>query len=375
MLTSIGGFLPHIEPELLLPYNHYIIYCKLKESNPLAPKEQHLLSKQNWLDLLLQTYKVLVKCRAKDLDERHCVVLKTLFPNWNDFLIKRRDILTQSTKCLYYHNLYHPIELSLLFWLEYIFNCKKQDIWSFDSGTFKPICLIDWDLCDGLVLAVVTATYAPYIIDNFKDMYYPPTCYAEKIYNAAVVLKTWESLQFTFEITVKQIVEPNPLQMAMLIAYLFDFLPSLYPNQELEMRVKLSHKTYQTINISNPNPFVVKYTAHFFQNSHNCFSVIEKSLIIKPHGSQECKMEYFGNRLKNVSAYIVFSGETFGYHYANSFCMYLKGFPDIRSGIKNFSLKFKTLEVVEEDLRLTCPYKVKAEYDIWVSIFKNYRES
>ncbi|KAK0077553.1 hypothetical protein PV326_009980, partial [Microctonus aethiopoides] len=235
MLTFLllqNAHVSHINSIYLLNYDDY---CAI---NPRMVNIEETIfearSRQSWLDIILQTYKQLVlsKLRANAISAIA-----------NDTKINQPiDIVrsVSSTSCVQLltdadiniiveraqEKSHFEPESILLAWLEYHFEQQCKENWlsnylktinSMEEKVNLQQKIIDNfedDLIDSLVLITVTASYCPYLIDEYFDnIFINPKNPEEYLHNAICVVRAWRKIRLGFIIEPQEIVHPNSVQM------------------------------------------------------------------------------------------------------------------------------------------------------------------
>lgn len=323
------------------------------------------ISKQNWLDLLLQTYKVFVLSRSQNPD-----YLKKRLTHCSKTLVVTLSKILSPLESQYTNNIYHPVEHGLLFWLEHHFNNYKHLLWEEKPPSDRLLKFFDVDLCDGLVFAVVTIAHCPYLKKEFVNFYALPDEYDQAMYNAAKLLMVWKSINITFEISAQQIVNPNSLQMLLLCCYLYDFLPNMTPTETMVIQCPLSGTSKKTLSITNENNFTIRFTVIFFKNEHECFSTNVSNIAILPKKHREIEILYHAKFMQEVEAVLVLSGESMGYHYAKSKVYDLKGIPNILDGYQLCQLEVTQYGLSKLDFQIKSPFALATWYKLYYSTEK-----
>lgn len=375
LLMEYGACLACVEVENLLSYDQYSEYMTyiLPISYPTATKnfvkdenQYHLLNKQSWLDLLLQTYKVIVLARVPS--GTFAQLQQPRIRPESSTMLRAVSKILNSAGNDYENTIYHPIEYVILYWLEFNYNTWKHEMWQ--NGAELPnrtIKLLDYDLSDGIVLAVATIVYCPYLKDLFADFYLVPESYEQAFYNAVVLIQAWETMCCTFAITPSQIIKPNSLQMFLLCCYLYDFLPNLYPFETIEIKTPLSTTASTTITISNDNMFPVKYSVLLFHNTLNSFEIRTKEFVVKARRKATVEVTYHAKQLRGSRAELILSGETRGFHYAKSMAYQLVGIADVTAGFVNYHVKCGAFGVNIREMAIQCPYAIEAQYEVYIA--------
>lgn len=93
------------------------------KSTDIIPENEFLaLSKQNWVDLLLQTYKIFHLTIEKNVIKKQMSCPSQILP---PDACKSMEMIISTQYSEFANSLYHPVENMLLFWLENVYNNNK----------------------------------------------------------------------------------------------------------------------------------------------------------------------------------------------------------------------------------------------------------
>uniref|UniRef100_A0A674DQB2 Cilia- and flagella-associated protein 47 domain-containing protein n=1 Tax=Salmo trutta TaxID=8032 RepID=A0A674DQB2_SALTR len=160
-LRRQGACLSHIRPEYLLDSQEFSHWSSLQVQSQCdqrgldySSKVFESLSKRAWMDVLLQTYKVLVLPRVTEgplsLGLQSC-----------DSGSMEQQVPRINPKPLA-SNVYSTWERRLLTWLNLHYHSMRTTVWR-DVPSARWVVNFDLDLADGLVLAAVLAAYCPFL--------------------------------------------------------------------------------------------------------------------------------------------------------------------------------------------------------------------
>lgn len=382
LLKSQQAFLQHVHPEHLLDYDDYKIYTK--HLNPAENAAEMLLdettflrrSTQSWLDLILQTCKVFVLFRvvlprrasrtsveSKEEMGSHDVqtMLERVTIEWD--VISRMIENDKDTNSA----IYSTAELTLLAWMRYVFRTYHRLLYVDESLPDKALTSFREDLWDGIVFAVLTAVYCPYLYKKLREMFVVPKSYEEALHNASVLILAWENVKISFHLSPTDLVFPCEIQMIMLSAYLYEILPTLHPSETIVLEAPLSLKSTKRIPVRNSNDAVVVYRILFFDNDKKYFSADVESLSIGPKKTGSVTITYHAKKINKVRCVLLLSGETTGWPYAKSVAYYLEGTPDITYYDESNDIVYNPnlYEQLQQTLTIRSPYKEAATYNIY----------
>lgn len=351
LLIGHGALLAYLQPEYLMPYADYMIFIKkscntfqtnTSNTEKLTEDQFNQMTKQVWLDLLLQTYKIFVHQRPiPDADIEYEISSK--------FCIRLQIIFS---------------------WLETLHKKVMNSLWaSRDYCKFlKPVRLnvITTDFKDSFVLAAVTYNYCPYLKEYFTCFHFDDTIEL-LYYNATKLITAWKMLNITFDIKANDIIEPNIIQMTMLLNYLHEFLPRLEINETLELSSNLAEQAEREMVIENLELYTIKYTIKFFKDTYNCFSVSDYEIVIPPHQTMRVTVIYYAKKMETQRAYMYICGESPKYHYAKSKVICLIGVPDLSNHFGELTIKIPIYKRADFHLQVISPYKQECVYKMYFS--------
>lgn len=385
-VTVQGGLLPYVSPEHFLVYADYVSFYKdvfpnrsdyIGETVPktLSDSEFYRLSKQSWLDLLLQSYKVFVLSKvqyptkekqksvnASDVESTSTYSCGTYKPFenssfWNSFALLESSIFHQES------------EMILLHWLEYHYNNVIDTHW-FDFAkhsnqpTPKKILNFDYDLRDGLALIAVTLSYCNYLAPFFSDVYLAPTCDEQALHNASKLLESWCEIKLSYSIVPRRITFPNCIEMLMLVNYLFDVLPSYSAHNVLNFKTGLSTTCSKEILVENASEAFVGYTVILLGNNRGLFQIKDDGIDLVPFGKKKLSITFFAKFLEEERSTLVLNGESCRKPHAKSMAFELVGqaVPSYCTSV--ISIPVPIYKIAELDLPVQSPYRSAATYHI-----------
>ncbi|GJQ85090.1 hypothetical protein Trydic_g15777 [Trypoxylus dichotomus] len=355
-LQSIGALLVYTHPEILLCYPLYKIFLnKFDHSDQdefhvtITNKEDfYRLSKQYWLDVLLQTYKVLV--------------LKRLFFMRSGIYKAPREssayqrYATSIKKIVMNKHLLSNAELLLLNWFEFHYNDVRKKCWSRNSYLKeREITFFGENMADGFVYAAVMISYCPYLSAHFEDMCQEPLLPEEILHNNIRVIQSWRILGFSLKVTAGDIAEPNSLKTLMIMTYLYQMLPDMYPLETLSFSAGLSQHSQETLVLRNVNAFPIAYKAVLYGADSERFEVKEFH-VISPRSDYKVVVDYWAKFVKKTYCTLILSGECAGYRHATSSVINLIGNPDVTYTTAEMEVENESYRMTLRTLKVKSPY-------------------
>lgn len=317
----------------------------------LTENQFKLASTQAWLDLLLQTFKVFVHNRI-------------LIGNDIEY-----EILPYN--CVYSKVIYE--------WLEQLTIVCAPKLWEYNK-VFRnyKLTIITKDLSDSYAFACATYYYCPYLKEYLED-FHLDDMYETLFYNAIKLLKAWKTLNISFDINPSDILEPNVVQMMMLLNYLYEFLPQLEVKEVINLTSNLAETSSKRFNIENPEYYPVKYVIKFFDDKYNCFNVDECEIILRGRSNKTLQISYFAKKMEEQQAYMYLCGESPDYHYGKSKVIRIIGTPNLNSFVMEETVTLPIYKAKNFNLEIQSPYEGGGIYKVQGSslplIFNNVTES
>lgn len=369
-LRDQGASLIWVIPQYMMPFYMYTFYLDVSPEEDMALRIADILdfqrlSKQCWLDVLLQTYKILVYPRLirtmKIIHDDEA----SLSSNDSQGFPERR-IYRHSIKDLdLTGHLFSVTEVLLLNWLRFHYDAVRRTYWE-DNNFLDDRDLIYFgeNMEDGYIYAAITLAYCPYLEGHYKKLFPAAATPEEVLHNNIIVMQGWDILNFSIGVTVMDIAKPHALRTLTTIAYLYEVLPDMSPSETLEFVVGLSKVETKLFTIRNNNDFVVGYQAILYGNDDGCFQLRKRSFVIQPKGRCKVHITYHAKFLKRSRCTLILSGEFRGYHYARNKVITLLGEPDPKFTVAAFSFEIEMSKVFEKKLVVDSPYRESAEYKL-----------
>ncbi|KAI4464355.1 cilia- and flagella-associated protein 47 [Holotrichia oblita] len=354
-LSAAGAYFPHVRPELLLEYSSYCLYVKNCYENGqeqlLNPTDFYRISKQCWLDLLLQTYKIFVLntlCNRVEESQSKCP-LHEIFRN-----LPRTTGTTS--------NLFSDNELMLLNWLNFNYEEIRQRYWSDNPALqARNIIYFNHNMEDGFVFAAVTLAYCPYLEEHFKKLYPKPVSYEDALHNNITVLEAWKLLNLTIQISPQTLMQSHSVVNLMLTAYLFEILPEMYPCELMKFHSGLSQTHSSRLTITNQNDFPVCYKPIFIGPSETNFGTDCDFYVIPANNKCVVLVSYTAKFIRSDQCALILSGECAGYHYAKSKVVNLHGMLNVKHVITTITFTSELYTSKKRSFDLKSPYNTNRE--------------
>ncbi|KAI6653286.1 hypothetical protein LOD99_3810 [Oopsacas minuta] len=340
VLQVHGAHLPHVSPEILLvPEEYNLWFQKVYQRQPDISEldKFHECSSRAWTDILLQIVKVFVLAKV------------SINPN---FIGKQSNVYSQQ-------------ELTILDWLNNNFQTNKHLLQGATCENLidRKIVGFDIDLIDGIMFACTILKYVPHLGKTLlNNLYLQPQSPEHCLHNASKIIESLQSILFDFEVTVSDLIMPNPIFMILLCTHLFIRLPSYLPKRDIEFEGILTPTNQSTtyeIKIENPSQKTLVYTA-FLKGDDREFFTLPNGIHIKvlPKGVTYLPVSYVVQFVSVKRALLLLVGEPGSNH----------------GSILSFNLIGKVTNIIP--LKVV---KIRAllyeKQDLWVSIDKTGTET
>lgn len=252
LLKSRGSDLWILQAKFLLSYDQFVIYSEFvtPKCNADILLTQELLgdvnlfnrlSKQSWIDIILQSYKVFVM----DSCFFDCVCVSN----------QSRDIVRV-----------------LVDWFNSHIQHSKL---SAKNVTVKEISNITTDLSDGVAIASVILTYCPFLSDQFVMLSNIESENREAgiINNACLIIEAMNLLRLYFPLTSTDFLEPNFLQMLFLSIHLYVVLPMFKPRDVIKFSPPLLRSSTRNVGVYPATQESLTFNFVLLNNIKNNFTV------------------------------------------------------------------------------------------------------
>lgn len=349
-----------------MPFENYTLFME-NLSNELNTRkifnitdfsEFYRISKQAWLEMLMQTYKVLILSRALRSTE---TCNSTMDNEMNSAAIYRHSVKYIST----YSHLFSTIELLLLNWMTFHYKDVRKIYWADNSYLQeKEVSYFGEHMEDGFIYAAITLTYCPFFEEHFKKLRPCPISIEERLHNNIKVMQSWDVLNLNTGSTAFELLNPHPLRTLLTIVYLYQVLPQMYSTESLDFNAGLSLQQSKTLTLKNDNDFAVAYKAILYGNDDECFKIGKTFYIIQPKKKCKITLDYWAKFVKPSRCTLILSGECKGYRYATNKVIALNGQPDYSYVTQNFNLTGELYKVHDTTLSIISPYAVATSYKI-----------
>lgn len=202
-------------------------------------------------------------------------------------------------------NILSPAEVLLLKWLTFHHKHVKPS-----EGLF--LTNFSSDLADGRVLASAIVSHLPAtapILGNLKPSKINPSAPWEgeeqRMKSAKKVLGVLRDLQMAFVPPPEAIAKGDSQVLLLLALSLFEFIPQLVPKATIDFQSRLNGDVTRTVDLSNPTSRPVTYSVRVEGSQE--FSVLERSIFIKPKSRVNVPIKHIARFYKPARATIFFT--------------------------------------------------------------------
>ncbi|XP_077263814.1 cilia- and flagella-associated protein 47 [Temnothorax americanus] len=432
-LLSQGAYLVHVSPQFLLNYNDYLISIDIVlQSNArrkrlfntnCVPRQRlprqlfESRNKQSWLDVISQTYKCFVlrgiherkfwtspptsprrstvyRESIVSSTSRSVIALRNFtiasligyafpsLPKQYDLHERAIQSIANSPSCELASDNRCAEEKFLLAWLQYHYEQQRARDWMTDRRVIlslrekqdvaerRTIQNFNYDLSDSLVLIAATAAYCPFLIDEcFSNLYICPRNKQEMLHNAICLVTAWRKIRLGFIITPMQLVNPNQVQILMLVVHLFQVLPTYVPRAKIKFSCPLSQTVTKQISVSNPTDNIVNYLLLLVNDVNRFYTILKPVSVLRlnAHGSGQIQIQFHAKKIRKNRAYLVLCGRAIGPYFGRNQTIVLEGHIDNLGIASEYTIRSKLYEIVETNLKINVPYQNAAEYEIWMT--------
>ncbi|XP_045065582.1 cilia- and flagella-associated protein 47-like isoform X3 [Coregonus clupeaformis] len=316
-LRRQGACLSHIRPEYLLDSQEFSHWSSLQAQSQCdqtgmvySSMAFESLSKRAWMDVLLQTYKVLVLPRVTEgplsLGLQSC-----------DSGSMEQQVPRINPKPLA-SNVYSTWERRLLTWLNLHYHTMRTTVWSpltcrGDVPSARWVVNFDLDLADGLVLAAVLAAYCPFLISShLQRMYTSSSRLEQNLHNGIILSQAFTLLCLDIDIQPTELSDPNPVLMLMLCVYLYERLPQYLPRRTITLSGSLHHIFTKQVCLKSPSSRPMWYHASIVGKEAYHFSLPQgASITIPPKGrGVEVTVQYSCSFLRPMEAVLLLTSRS-----------------------------------------------------------------
>lgn len=344
---------------------------------PLTEDLFHQYHTQNWIDVLLQTYKYMSLARIESpaksaIKMNHNTTAQSAGSSATRVtaLSVLSLMITKSLERTLVEigkNIFSEEEIILLAWLSQHFTEKCSLLWPDNEAvTLKKVENFTNDLSDSIVLTAVTASHCPYLMRYLQDMYVLAETCEQKWHNATRLILAWEKINISFKVAPEDIETPVALQMIMLVHHLHEVLPHLHPAEMITLEAPITQEIEKKFEVENKSDATVMYEALIFNNEKNHFSIEPSVLKIPPKKSGVVSIKYHAKYLSRCRCTLVLSGDTQGYKYAKALSYYLEGVPNPNYFNSEIVFTPSLYHYEETSVKVVSPYPEAAVYNVYI---------
>ncbi|PNW70067.1 hypothetical protein CHLRE_17g704300v5 [Chlamydomonas reinhardtii] len=356
-LKSHGCLLNAVKPEMLLEFDDF---CRVMNERSTAATDNHdelealemwaevesnfdLVSGQAWNATIMQIFKVFVLGR---------VTLKSLraLPGLEGCELPPDSSIIGS-------NYYSVSESSLLAWMSA--HCLREF-----GPKFPRITNFDSDLSDASVLFALLSGYWPGLDKKKKMLRLDCRDEQDKRENAEMVLKIMTDLGLPYEITVDDIVLPNPQDMMVFVLYLHHTLPQFVPRAAVDFACKLGETQCKELELTNPSKKAISYSARL--EGHRDFSIESSSIRIEPKASAKLLIRCTPTNTLSQAARLVLMSKREGGVHAATLVFALQCKVNTRAPLKRVRTEGPLYDMQQFEFTVTNPFPADGDFTIQI---------
>lgn len=346
-MRSRGADLLVLQAKFLLSYDQFVVYSEnvTPKCNADIMLTQELLAdvnlfdrltKQSWIDFILQSYKVFVmdSCffDCVCVSSQHRDIIKVLIDWYNE------QILLQHNKL------------------------RGKSIQA------KVMTNITTDLADGIALISTILSYCPFLADQFT-MFSEITEETKEggiVNNACLIIEALNQLRLYFPLSSKDFLQPNFLQMLFLSIHLYVALPMFKPKDTIKFSPPLLRSSTRQVAISPVSQESLIFSYMIVNNQRNSF-VVEKA----PSGENGKKMflsvKYMANFVSEESCILL----VHGYNKTRIFDTYvvflLQGQVGVLNPVKKCKVTGPLYRPNKVDVLVSSPFAIAGQFSVYLT--------
>eukprot|EP01119_Soliformovum_irregulare_P018090 TRINITY_DN5485_c0_g2_i1.p1 TRINITY_DN5485_c0_g2~~TRINITY_DN5485_c0_g2_i1.p1 ORF type:complete len:1724 (+),score=575.60 TRINITY_DN5485_c0_g2_i1:408-5174(+) len=341
-LRAAGGIMGSIRSTFLLSANDYVKDQNMTMVNrPVFERNFSRVSIYSWSVVMYQIIKIFFLSRV---NVRSYKTLPGMGNVKQDYNLPKSNTLSQS-------------ELLILKWLN--FHYKKVH-----PTNYKKVNNLDDDLSDGVVIGAVISSHAPHL-DKLGVVYHNCTDKQQLIHNVESVINALAELKLSYNITVKDFLEPHSADMLIFCLYLYQQLPQFIPKGVIEFHGALQETVIKELELSNPSPHALSYFVTL-EGSLD-FSVENSTVHLEPKSFKNFSISFMSRFSKNSEAKLTFFAphRKGAGHFQGEFMVFiLKSVVAAHVPIKTYQLKGQLYEPQDVSIDVINPLGGPGKFQI-----------
>ncbi|KNC54185.1 uncharacterized protein AMSG_09971 [Thecamonas trahens ATCC 50062] len=172
-------------------------------------------------------------------------------------------------------NVYSRSEMLLLEWASVCYELVYPT-------SARPLLNFDIDFADGVVLAAILVVYIPQLSSSWLSSIYQETGTSHHIEsNAEKVLNAFREASLDFPLDEGDIVAPDPINIMLLLAYLYEVLPAYQPLAKIKFSGALHEELSKAVVLRNPSSTAAIIYSIWLTGSSD-FYVKQSSIRLEP---------------------------------------------------------------------------------------------
>jgi len=355
-LKQHGALLNHVKPENLLMPGEHMIFCKSGlnlhfdkdegiPGNPVPVKNKKFSARryvrttvESWLDVLYQMTKVFMLGRVSMKQFRQMPGLPRKETE------KMGAALTGS-------NIYSLPENLVLKWLTFHYNK------TFPASP-RRVTNLETDLEDGLVIASVLISHAPYINKGGKvrqSLITNVQTPADRMQNLNKVMEIMSELAIGNTLSLDDLLRPVARDLLLSCLFLYQTMPHYLPKTTIEFTGRLGEPIIKSIELTNSSNAPIRYSARL-EGSPD-FKLLQTEIQIEPKSKLACAIEFVGKFSSPKEAELFLIPERDGGAVGSALVFHLKSAIKEIKPTQHFQMESSVYEAATQTITIKNPYK------------------
>ncbi|ORX55852.1 hypothetical protein BCR36DRAFT_320387 [Piromyces finnis] len=287
----------HNKPLMSLNCEAKKYYCECRENF-------EVISKEVWVTILFQIINVFI---LKN------VTLKQYLSFTNTDI---RNISNTIEELMNHDNIYSVSEHILFSWVKARVDKKIEN----ENNEFSYTCLINKNFQNFSILSDLLCSYIPSLKIPFADINKKSQSQNYHERNSKIFIKVLDELLCTNypKISVGKVILGNIYEILLLLAFLYQLLPSLSKIQTIEFTGKLREPQSKTIEILNNSNQEMQYSVIQSGSLDFKLDLEDNSLYLKEKASRNINIDFIGKFSKRVSSLIRFIPKIISFNHVTS---------------------------------------------------------
>lgn len=362
-LKQHGALLNHVKPENLLMPNEHMAFCKSGlnlnfdkdegiPGNPTPTVKKKFSARkyvrttvESWLDVLYQMTKVFMLGRVSMKQFRQMPGLP------------RKETEKMGT-ALTGSNVYSLPENLVLKWLTFHYNK------TFPSNA-RRVTNLETDLEDGLVIAAVLISHAPYINKGGKvrqSLIINVQTPADRMQNLNKVMEIMNELALGSTMSLDDLMRPVARDLLLSCLFLYQTMPHYLPKTTIEFTGRLGEPIIKSIELTNSSNAPIRYSARLEGSSD--FKLLQSEIQIEPKSKLACAIEFVGKFSSPKEAELFLIPERDGGAVGSALVFHLQSAIQEIKPTQHFQMESCMYEAKSQTIAIKNPYKADCVFSM-----------